>query len=346
MKKTFITILFAVSFILPANTYAQADIHFSQFYETALLRNPALTGVFDNNYKVGAYYRSQWASITYPYETMLLSGEYRLSLGRNANDFISIGALGYSDKVGDIDNKTTAGYLALNYNKSINTNNNSYLSVGFVGGHLQYSFDPTKATFNNQFLGGAYDPNSPSMETLPEPEMSLSDVGAGINYNFSAGRSLEATYLLGASCYHLTQPLFSYYGTYNYKHNMRWNINAAMARELTENIILKLHVNYARQGSFQEAIGGALLGWRKFEALAEPEFEIYAGIFYRYADAFVPIIKMRYKHASFGISYDVNTSKLSSASNMRGGLEVTAFLTGNYPPSRSPYKKTVCPRFN
>ncbi len=336
---------FACLAMLSFRAIAQTDIHYSQFYETALLRNPALTGVFDNNYKVGAYYRSQWASVTYPYETMQISGEYRLSLGRNANDFISVGLLGYMDKAGDLDSKITGGYLALNYNKSVNTDNNSYLSVGFAGGYLQYSFDPSKATFNNQFVGGIFNPLNPSNDNLPEARMSMSDVGAGINYNFSGGASHEATYMFGASCYHFTQPLFSYYKTYNFKQNIRWNLNGAMARELTENIVLQLHANFAQQGSYSEIIGGALAGWRQFKAFAEPEFEIYAGVFYRYNDAIIPVIKLRYKHAAFGVSYDINTSTLKEGSNMQGGLELSAFLTGNYPPGRG-YKKTVCPRFN
>jgi type IX secretion system PorP/SprF family membrane protein len=339
-----IVLLFALLFF-PYNTNAQTDIHFSQFYETALLRNPALTGVFDNNYKVGAFYRSQWESVTYPYETMQINGEYRLSLGRNANDFISIGALGYMDKAGDLNTKITAGYLALNYNKSINTNNNSYLSVGFVGGHVQYSFDPSKATYNNQFVGGVFDPVAPSNDNLPFAKMSMTDAGAGVNYNFSSGPSQESTYIIGISCYHFTQPLFSYYRTYNFKQNIRWNLNGAAIREVNENVVVQLHANFAQQGSYSEIIGGGLVGWRQFKAFDDPEYEIYAGLLYRYNDAFIPIVKLRYRHAAFGISYDVNTSTLKQGSNMRGGLEVCAFLSGNYPPGRG-YKKTVCPRFN
>ena len=57
--------------VFPAGSWAQADIHFSQFYENSILRNPALTGVSSDNYKVVAYYRNQWSSVTNPYETML-----------------------------------------------------------------------------------------------------------------------------------------------------------------------------------------------------------------------------------------------------------------------------------
>ncbi len=98
--KTCISLFIALIFLLPASTYAQADIHFSQFYETSILRNPALTGVFENDYKVGAYFRSQWSSITNPYQTALVSAEYRISVSKASNDYISFGLLGYTDKAG------------------------------------------------------------------------------------------------------------------------------------------------------------------------------------------------------------------------------------------------------
>ncbi len=345
MKREYL-LLFFLLFASSVCGLAQSDIHYSQFYETTMLRNPALTGVFSTNYKIGAFYRSQWSSITNPYQTIQLTGEYRLSLGTNSNDFVSFGVTGYNDQAGDIDQKISAAYGAINYNKSINQNKNAYLSVGFVGGYLQYSFDPAKATFNNQFMGGIYDPNNPSLESLPVPKMTLYDVGAGVNYNFSAGPSQEATYMIGVSGYHFSQPVFSYYKTFNYTQNMRLNVNAAMVREINENVMLQVHGNYTQQGTYSEAIFAGMLGWRTFEAFAETTFEIYGGVIYRYQDAFAPAVKLRYKHASFGVSYDINSSSLKDASGMRGGMEITALVTGDFPKNRGLNKKTVCPRFN
>ena len=36
------------------------DIHLSQFYETPILRNPALIGLFNGDYRIQAVYRNQW----------------------------------------------------------------------------------------------------------------------------------------------------------------------------------------------------------------------------------------------------------------------------------------------
>ena len=343
MHKHFIKYLPAVfMFIIPARIFAQADIHFSQFYETTILRNPALTGIFSDNYKVDGIYRNQWSSVTNPYETYLVDAQYRFSIGRS--DFLSVGLLAYSDMAGDLDQKITGVYPAINYNKSLGVDNYSYLSVGFTGGYIQYSLDPSKATFNNQFVGGFFNPGNPTYENIPRSQMTVMDMGAGINFNISPGTSKDVTYMIGFSGYHFNTPEFSYYSTSTVTQDIRWNINAGILRALNDNVVLQLHANFAQQGNYNEMIGGGLIGWRTFAVETPSVFEIYGGLMYRLNDAVIPVVKLKYKNLSVGVSYDVNVSTLQPASNMQGGLEVSLSVSGQYPPSRD-YKSTVCPRF-
>jgi type IX secretion system PorP/SprF family membrane protein len=337
--------LIFVSVLYYATATAQADIHFSQFYETSILRNPALTGVFSDNYKFSAFYRNQWSSITYPYQTLQLSTEYRFALGRSSYDFLSFGVLGYQDEAGDLNQKITGIYPAINFNKQLDQRNNSYLSFGFTGGYIQYSFDPAKATFNNQFQNGLFSPSNPTFENLPVPNMAFTDVGAGINFNISPGALNSVTYMIGAAGYHFSQPVFSYYRDYKIIQYVRWNVNAAMIRELNDNVLLQLHGNFAKQGTYTEIIAGCLVGYRSFSAFEEAVYTFYAGLFYRYQDAIIPTVKLKYKSLSIGLSYDVNVSTLTPASNAEGGLEITAIVSGTYPKNKGYDKKTPCPRF-
>ncbi len=336
-------LLFIVQLLLPVCSMAQADIHFSQFYETCILRNPALTGVSENNYKITAYYRNQWNSVAMPYQTYLLDVEYRIRLRSTANDFLSFGILGFSDKAGDLDQKITAVYGAINYNKSISSANNSYLSVGFTGGYKQYSLDLSNARVNNQFVGGIYSASNPTLETFPVPKRSNYDVGAGVSYNFTPGFEKRTTYFLGVSGYHFNQPKFSYYNN-GFTENIRWNANAGLVSKLDERYMLQVPVNFALQGTYQEIIFGGLFGWHSFTATTDPNFEIYAGAMYRISDAIVPVVKLRYKNFGIGMSYDVNISSLHNASKLQGGYELTLTLSGNYPKDPE-YRMTVCPRF-
>jgi type IX secretion system PorP/SprF family membrane protein len=346
MKKVFKNIAFiAFAGLAPLATFAQADIHFSQFYETSILRNPSLTGVFSNDYKAGAYYRDQWSSVGAGYVSTLAYGEMRLSVSRVSEDYVSFGFLGYSDKAGSLNQKISSFYPAVNYSKSINPQKNSYLSVGFTGGYTQYSFDRSKMTVNNQFLFGSFNLNNPTGENITNTKMTMWDLGAGINFNSSAGSTNGFTYMIGISAYHLTQPKFTYLEEASSTQNMRLNFNGAMAFDLHDNFVAHVHVNVASQGAYMENIAGGLVTYTEPSVQGGVEYAFSGGCFYRVGDAFIPVVKLRYKNTSVAASYDVNTSLLKQASKLRGGFELTLAVTGNFSNKSEVLKKTVCPKF-
>ncbi|HXS35584.1 MAG TPA: PorP/SprF family type IX secretion system membrane protein [Flavipsychrobacter sp.] len=340
MRKLFYKIIAGVfSLLLPAGVMAQADIHFSQFYEMSILRNPALTGVFTDDYKAGVLYRNQWSSISNPFQTALVNGEFRIPIGKNVTDFLSVGLLAYYDKAGSIDQQIMGVYPAVNYNKSLEDDHHSFLSVGFTGGYLQYSFDPGKATFNNQFQNGAFNSGNPTGENLPNPKVTIWDMGAGVNFNSSANDNVS--YMFGAGGYHFTEPVNSYYRNPDIKLSMRWNINAALSAKINDYFSLQLQGNYALEGNYNEVVFGGLVGWTKPAAIGVDLFTIYAGVFYRAGDAIIPVVKVKYKDMAFGLSYDANISSLKAATNLRGGYEVSVFKTGVFHTSDN--GKTICP---
>ena len=324
---------------------AQADIHFSQFYESSILRNPALTGVFSNDYKVGAFYREQWSSISNPFVTSLAFGEVRMPVGRVSNDFFSIGVLGYTDKAGSVDQRISSVYPAINYSKCLDPDRNRYLSVGFTGGYTQYSFDLSKATFNNQYQNGFFSLLNPTFENITNTKMTMWDLGTGLNYNSNAGENDKITYIVGVSGYHLTQPKFSYFDMSAVTEYIRWNFNGAVGFNVAENVLTQFQTNYALQGSYSEWVTGGMVTWAEPGSGPKPDYSISGGLFYRLQDAIIPVVKIKYKNAAFAASYDVNVSTLKEASNLRGGYEFTFSITGDFSDHSGVLKKTVCPKF-
>src|SRR3954466_2683176 len=81
-------------------TVAQ-DIHFSQFFQAPLLRNPSLAGIYTGDIRVQAVYRSQWNSVTDAYKTASLEAEYKMPVGR-LNDYVTMGMQLLYDKAGTI----------------------------------------------------------------------------------------------------------------------------------------------------------------------------------------------------------------------------------------------------
>jgi type IX secretion system PorP/SprF family membrane protein len=333
-----------IALLLPLLSYAQADIHFSQFYETSILRNPALTGVFSDDYKVGVYYRNQWSSITTPYSTGLISAESHLPISQTSEDFVSFGILGYEDKAGSIDQTIVGFYPAINYNKSIDPNHNTFLSAGFTGGYIQYSFNPSLATFNNQYVNGSFSPNNPTMENLPNPSLSMWDLGAGLNFNTSSGVNNNVTYIIGFSGYHFTEPKFSYYQSDDVKEYIRLNGNGAIGFSLNDIVSMQFQANYATEGTYREIIFGGMVNWTGAALGEKTIFVLSGGLYYRYQDAIIPVVKVTYKSMAIGVSYDVNVSTLRTASDLAGGYEMTLFITGNY-SDKGITKRTVCPKF-
>lgn len=322
------------------------DIHFSQFYETTILRNPALTGVFTGDYKVGVLYRSQWNSISQPYRTGLVDAELRVPLSSSSADFFSFGLLGYYDKAGTADLKTLGVYPAVNFNKLVNESSQSFISVGFTGGYLQRSYDASKMTFNSQFQNGNFNSTNANGEQLNGGRLQNWDLGAGISFNSNGGQNGEFTYFVGVSGYHFTRPKRAFYDESMIRLDMKWNVNAGLSWHLSETYGVQLHANYARQGSYNETIVGGLLGWKRQAARDdEPPFSLYLGAFYRVGDAAIPTIKVEYKRLALTASYDLNVSRLRTASNLRGGMELSLFATGVFSDPRYEQSRTLCPHF-
>ncbi|RYD56603.1 MAG: type IX secretion system membrane protein PorP/SprF [Sphingobacteriales bacterium] len=337
--------LFAVITTLALNGAASAqDIHFSQFYETSILRNPALTGVFAGDYKLGALYKSQWNTISTPFQTAVVSAETRFSVNRNVADFISFGLLASYDRAGTTRMQTLTVYPAVNYNKLMNDEHSTYLSAGFTGGFIQRSFDLTRATFNNQYQNNAFDPSASSGEQNLNSNINQWDLGAGISYSSNTGINNQTNYFFGVSGYHFTKPRSSYFNNENIRIGMKINVTAGVSAPIGENYSVQAYINYANQAPYSELIGGGLFGWHKKAYEGEGIiFGIYGGVFYRLNDAVVPTVKVKIKEYAIGLSYDVSVSSLSKISNMQGGYELTLFKTGLFKDPNRQRSKTICP---
>ena len=109
MKKFLTKNLFACLVILFAVEAVAQDIHFSQFYETPLYRNPALAGIVSGDVRVQTVYRNQWNSIANAYKTSSLNAEYKMPIG-GADDYLTVAAQVFYDKAGTSNLTTTHFY--------------------------------------------------------------------------------------------------------------------------------------------------------------------------------------------------------------------------------------------
>ena len=319
------------------------DVHFSQFYQNPILSNPALTGIFNEEYKVGVTYRNQWTSLPYSFKTTVLDMETKVHLN-NVNDYISFGLLSYFDKAGAISYNTNGFYPAINYNKSIEDKYSSYISVGFTAGYITKNVDVSKMTFDNQYVGGAYNPIAPSGENINNNRLSYWDLGAGVTFNSSFNEEGTLNYYLGLAGYHLTTPKTSFEGGDQLFASLpiRWDASFGMNYDFDYQFGGVFYGNVMLQNPYREIIMGGMFKWTKPDNSNSPAVTMYLGAFYRFQDAIVPTFKMRYKQTSVTFSYDATTSSLKPALNSVGTYEISIFFSGNWGNFDD---KHLCPRF-
>ena len=118
-------------FLFSLNLKGQ-DVHYSQFDKTKLLINPSLISNQYNDYEIQLQRRSQWASVTKPFNTFSLSVSTK-----NIYKNISLGAMILNDVAGDSDFSTDG--VSLSFAKAFSRKENLFsislqtaLKVGFL----------------------------------------------------------------------------------------------------------------------------------------------------------------------------------------------------------------------
>jgi type IX secretion system PorP/SprF family membrane protein len=327
----------AASCILPVGSNAQ-DIHFSQFFETPLLRNPALAGIFTGDVRVQGVFRDQWNSVTNAYKTASLNGEYKMPIGR-ADDFVTLGFQSMYDRAGTIGWTTVQLMPALTYHKSVSADHNRYLSLGFMGGWVQRSFDRSKMTTNSQYDGLG------DGEPLTSTKYSYLDGSVGMSYNATIRDNPADNFYIGVAYHHFTRPNQSFYRDPTVELNPKWVFSGGIRFGVTEYTYITLQADHSRQGNYTETVGGAMYGLKLGGDPDNPDYVLHAGTYLRLNDALIPVIKLEYLPFSFALSYDVNISKLRTSSYGRGGIELSLSFVKSLDRD-NPYLNAVkCPKF-
>ncbi len=320
--------------VLSLNTVLCAqDIHFSQFFETPLLRNPALAGIFTGDFRVQMVYRSQWGSVTDGFRTGSLNGEYKLPIGK-ADDFFTVGGQALFDRAGTAALTQVSLLPAINYHKSLSSEKNRYFSVGFMGGVVNKSLDRSKMITD--------DPNG---EPTAVANYTYLDGSVGVSYNSNLSQKPDDNFYLGVAYHHFTKPQNSFFRDPSIQLNSKWTASAGFRFGVAEMAYVSILADHSVQENYQETVVGALYGLKIGPETDNPKYTVHGGFFIRWSDALIPVVKLDYKPFSFAFSYDVNISKLKPYSYGRGGYEFSVSYIGFLDRDNSSVNAVRCPRF-
>ncbi len=313
------------------------DLNFSQYYETPLLRNPALAGIFNGDVRVKVNYRSQWGSIAMPFKTYAMSGEYKMPLNNTAGDWVTLGLQATSDVAGDVKLKKTALLPVVSFNKSLSQINNSYLSIAFIGG-------PVNTSFNSQELKLV---SPQEIANFSNFGYTYYDVGAGITYSSDFGEDIK--YYVGAAMYHINNPKLNYFAN-NSEYSIlgrKLVLNAGVSAQTSDNNKVQGYMDYIKQDGNEQFLAGMLYGVDFGRNYKEDNtaFGVNFGAFFRWGDALIPVINFDIDKLNIGLSYDINISKLNTYTQYRGGLELSATYRANLNRRNAMGAAMRCPGF-
>jgi len=332
--------LFFFFFLLSTVLSVKAqDPNFSQFFASPLTLNPALTGKFDGVFRVAGNYRNQWPTINNAFTTATVSLD--ASILRSSipeYDQFGFGVMAFSDKSGNgvLQNNFLAVSTA--YHKALDESGFHQIGLGFQGTYVNKRLDIASLKFESMLRADGFTGLLDESFASNQIKLSYFDMNLGLLYNGTNGSS---NYYFGASMYHVNRPKETFKEG-NYLLEPRVTFQAGAMVPLGEFNAFHFSANHSRQANATNTvIGGAYM----INVTQDPSSptNLYLGSWFRFGDAIIPYVGLEFGEFQIGASYDVNTSSLKPASNMRGGAEISLiYIKKHNDPN---VKKLNCPKF-
>ncbi len=299
------------------------DPQFTQFYANPLYLNPAFAGTARCP-RVVLNYRNQWPALTGTFVTTSASYDQHVEGVQGG-----LGLLVTHDQAGKGTLNTTTVSGIYSYQQALSRKFS--IKAGFQATYFQKSLDWEKLTF-----GDMIDPRRGFIyQTNDVPRG-----GSVGNADFSAGLlGYSDIFIVGVAVHHLTEPNESLIvGTSKLPMKITGHAGAAIpmgmkgkygeaATRISPNVL------YQQQAEFRQLNLG----------LYVDRGPITAGVWYRTRDAFIVLIGFHTDKMKFGYSYDVTTSKLTTAT--AGSHEVSLQLQFNCKRKNRRFRTVPCPQF-
>ncbi|GAB4092705.1 PorP/SprF family type IX secretion system membrane protein [Flaviaesturariibacter terrae] len=336
MNRLYVTLLLCLGF-----GAAQAqDPNFSQFFVSPLTLNPALTGKFDGTVRVAGNYRNQWPTINNAFTTYTASVDMGILKGRiPENDVFGFGVMMFSDKSGNGVLQNNVVSFSTSYHKALDEEGANQIGLGFQGSYVNKRLNAVGLNFEDMLRSDGFTGvTSEDFSDKGKLSVSYLDVNAGALY--SGTTNGDNNIYLGVSMYHLNR----HKETFNkgdYYLQPRVTIHGGARLPIGEFNAFHFSANYSRQANANNTMVGGAYEWNLNQESDVPT-SLYIGSWYRFKDAIIPYVGFEFGSFRAGMSYDINTSSLKAASNMRGGAEISLIYIMK-PADHLP--KLNCPKF-
>lgn len=330
--------------------YAQ-DIHFSQYYASPLTLNPALTGKFNGQYRIGGIYRSQWAPAGTPlFMTPAISVDGSLFKGLLKKDAVGVGLELFTDRQNKASLVQYQILGSLAYHKGIGANNGTQISLGFQGGYVLKQLNASKLTFADSYTLGS----TGYQATLTSAEIaSLKDKFGYFNMNaglfVNSKIHSKAVLYGGYSFNNLGRPVEQFSDKTVNKVGIAWRhvVHVGAEWDAAQKVVVIPGILWQMQSKAQELNFGVTVG---YHVQLDPNggtdhTTVFLGLWNRMTpnyvsnnkakygeESIIPKIGLEIKRIRFGAALDIPLSKISLTKNGEvSGTGLAASYKGNRP---------------
>ncbi len=345
-KNTFLVLVLLMTVITTASSQ---DAHFSQWQNTPLTLNPAMTGVFNGKLRFSNDFRSQWSGITKAYTDIHVSLEVPVAraLLRNGQ-FFGVGFLLMQNRSGNDVFRQTILQGSLSYTTPIDDGDN-FISVGFQGGLNQSSIDFNHSTWGSQWNGDNFDATSGYGDSISIAQFSYVDLSAGVFWHYVPD---QYNYVYaGGAVQHVGGENNSFYidGINPIHRRYVANVGSEIALNDEHEGWFCPKALVMLQGNQKEIIGGASIKNKvRFKSQYtnyQKEVMFTVGGYYRFADAIILAARFEYNYLSVGVSYDYVLSSLHRNAGAGSAYEITIALINPLKRGEVRHNYNKMPRF-
>jgi type IX secretion system PorP/SprF family membrane protein len=303
---------------LCTQTLVAQDIHFSQYYASPMSLNPAETGFFAGNWRFTNNYRTQWSAIGIPFNTVSAGFDKPFKLKKSV---FGLGVFFVNDKSGSSELTVNKLFISGNFIKTFNEIHT--FGFGLQIGYVVKTFALNGLTVPSQFNTetGIYDIELPNNIDAWDENINYADINLGVNYSGKFGKMTPQG---GIALFHINNPKESFLRTDN-KLPMRLVFNASLEIPIKENIYIKPNL----LTMYHKKAGDWVIGALGYYILPTGSLinKAFGGLHTRTSlsnfDALIFTGGVNVYGFDVGLSYDVNISKLRTATNSRGAFEIS-----------------------
>jgi type IX secretion system PorP/SprF family membrane protein len=199
------------------------------------------------------------------------------------------------------------------------------LGFGIIYGHRR--LDPSKLTFEEQFVGNGFDTNLPTGEAAFSNMKPYISTSAGLIYTNKTWRN---NFELGVAAFHINKPKQSFLDDDNQFLPRRYVVHSNFETTIANTYTLTTNGIYQYQsGASYFSIGGAL-GY-SFSTY-HTDVMVNAGLWYWSKNAIIPYMGLTYGRLQLGLSYDITISKLADAPVRPHTFELCMIFRGDRKP--------------